>query len=606
MCSISGEINWRKEILCSGEMAAVMARRGPDDSGNVILPCGVFQHNRLAVMDPENGRQPMTVTHRGRQYTIVYNGELYNARELRTVLRTLGFVPKTNCDTEIVLLGYIALGEACVEAFNGIFAFCIYDEAKQQVYFARDRLGVKPFFYANVRGSFLFASEIKGLLASGKVSADLDRQGLWQLLFLAPAKLPGSGIFKDVRELLPGQCGVFDRDGMRLWQYWHLPAEELRVGADEAAEAVRTLLTDAIRRQLRSDVPLATLLSGGLDSTIVTAVAAEYCREQGTVLDTYSFEYEGNRENFHSTLFQPQGDDAFATYAADYLGTRHTVLTAPTDAVAACLYDAALARDMPGQADIDSSLVWFCRQIKNRHTVVLSGECADEIFGGYPWFYRPEMLYSDFFPWIHDPMLRASVFDETLVHSQQGYAFISQCYRDSIASCPSLPSDSSSMATARAATWLSVNYFMASLLERKDRMSMYSGVEVRVPFADHRILEYVYNVPWEIKYDKGVEKALLRRAMSALLPPRVLTRKKSPYPKTHNPLYTQMVTDLLKSRLDQNGFLRQALRREKLETLLAGENTTWFGQLMGTPQLIAWLIQLDYWFEQYHVNYTDN
>ena len=605
MCSISGEINWTREIQCSGAMGDVMYRRGPDGSGKALLPCGVFQHNRLAVMDPENGAQPMERLHNGKRYTIVYNGEIYNMPELRATLRSLGLQAQTNCDTETVLLCYIAFGERCVDALNGIFAFCIYDEAKQQIFFARDRLGVKPFFYSQSMGSFLFASEIKGLLAGGKVSPLLDRQGLWQLLFLAPAKIPGSGVFKDIRELLPGQCGVFDRNGLRLWRYWRLEASEYRGSAESAAQTVRELLTDAIERQLSSDVPLATLLSGGLDSTIVTAVAAHYLRQRDRMLDTYSFEYEGNRENFHSTLFQPQGDDAFAVYAAEYLGTEHTVLTESTENVAKYLYDAVSARDMPGQADIDSSLVWYCEQIKKRHTVVLSGECADEIFGGYPWFYRPEMLYSDFFPWIHEPMLRAQLFDEGVAHSQQGYEFISQCYKDSIASCPLSPSDSSSMRTSRAATWLSVNYFMASLLERKDRMSMYSGVEVRVPFADHRVLEFVYNVPWEIKFEKDVEKALLRRAMSDILPPRILTRKKSPYPKTHNPRYTELVTDMLKSRLDRNGFLKSALRTDKLNALLSGENTTWFGQLMGTPQLIAWLIQLDYWFEKYNVEYTD-
>jgi asparagine synthase (glutamine-hydrolysing) len=345
-------------------------------------------------------------------------------------------------------------------------------------------------------------------------------------------------------------------------------------------------------------------LSGGLDSTVVTAVASRRYKKLDRTLDTYSFEYEGNRENFHSTLFQPQGDDAFAVYAAKSLGTNHTVLTQPTEIVAQYLTDAVDARDMPGQADIDSSLVWFCRQIKQRHTVVLSGECADEIFGGYPWFYRSEMLYSNFFPWIHKPMLRAGLFDEDVAKPTQGYEYLSQVYRDSISSCPICPEDDDPMRTSRAATWLSVNYFMSALLERKDRMSMYSAVEVRVPFADHRILEFVYNVPWDIKFENGIEKALLRNAMADITPPKILTRKKSPYPKTHNPKYMSLVTDMLKSRLDRKGFLYSTLNRTSLEQLLSGENATWFGQLMGTPQLIAWLIQLDYWFEKYDVNFT--
>ena len=606
MCSINGWINFRDPGAVRGEEVAAagarLARRGPDASGAFFAPGVGLYHNRLAVMDPKGGAQPMRAHYRGQWYTIVYNGEIYNSGELRLDLAAKGAVFQSDCDTETVLWSYILYGEDCPKYLNGIFAFAVYDPREEKVFFARDRLGVKPLFYYRSGANFYFASEIKALFTHKEITPAIDREGLWQLFYLTPVTLPGSGVFQGVRELLPAHAARVTRKGFEEWCYWQLTARECRDDAATAVATVRELFCDAVKRQLSSDVPLAVLLSGGLDSSAITAVAAEHIHGSGGQLSTYSFEYEGNKENFHATLFQPQGDDAFAADLAAALGTDHTVLTAPTDEVANALTDATLARDLPGQADIDSSLLYFCREIKKRHTVLLSGECSDEIFGGYPWFYRPEMLHRDFFPWLHDPTTRIGLFDDSITHAAQGLAYLREVCRRSCEECPVLDGECDADRTARIATFLSTRYFMANLLSRKDRMSMYSAVEVRVPFADHRILEYVFNVPWAIKYGNGVEKSLLRHAMQGYLPDRVLWRKKSPYPKTHNPAYEKRVRQMLSERLSQKGgFLSEYVNRRRLQELLDGENGTWFGQLMGRPQLIAWLCQLDDWFRMYDV-----
>lgn len=608
MCSICGIVDYKNKEKASAELACrmgrTMAHRGPDQTDQCHMEYAAFHHNRLAVIDPEHGLQPMTVQHNGHTYTIVYNGELYNTPELTKELQYGGVQLQTACDTEVVLYAYILFGEDCPKLLNGIFAFCIYDENRRQVFLARDRFGVKPLFYTLDDTSLLFASEVKALLAHPHVKHEVDAEGLWQLLFLSPVTVNGSGVFKNIKEVLPAHCGTFSAEGLKLRAYWQLEAQELQVTAEEAAAQTGELLRDAIRRQMVSDVPLCTFLSGGLDSSVITAVAAEYYKERGWELATYSFEYEGNKQNFHSSLFQPQGDDEFAVYLADYLGTKHTVLTAPTDCVAGYLPDAAYFRDFPGQADIDSSLLYFCRKVKQAHTVAVSGECSDEIFGGYPWFYRPEMLYKDFFPWIHNPFVRAELFDDSFAKRKQGYDYCSGIYRGSIAECAVLDTDSDTMKTSRIATWLSVHYFMTSLLERKDRMSMARGLEVRVPFADHRLLEYVYNVPWEIKFENNVEKALLRNAMAAYLPDKILNRKKSPYPKTHNPKYEALTLGMLRERMQKAGVLKEYLCKERLDELLEKEPSTWFGQLMSRPQLLAWLVQFDCWAERYRVNFV--
>ena len=605
MCSICGMIDYLKkpseEIV--RRMGLTMKSRGPDATEDFCDDTVSLHHNRLSVMDPKNGRQPMTAFFKGREYVIVYNGEIYNSPELRKELEPYGAVFTTNCDTETVLWSYIIFGNECPKKLNGIFAFAVYDMHDRKVFFARDRLGVKPFFYTEADGAFMFASEIKALLQNPKVSRKVDMMGLWQLVFLSPVTLSGSGVFRDIKELKPAECAELSKNGLKVWKYWELEAKPWSGDARLAANEVGELITDAVRRQTVSDVPLCTFLSGGLDSSVLTALAAEIYRKKGKTLATYSFEYEGNRENFKQSLFQPQGDDEFAKYLAKWLMTDHTVLVAPNSEVADCLLPATDARDFPGQADIDSSLLLFCKMVKENHTVAISGECSDEIFGGYPWFYRPEMLYRDFFPWIHDPMGRAGIFREDFVKPKEGFGVLSDEYRKIINGCPTLPWDSDSMRTSRIATCLSVGYFMTSLLERKDRMSMYSGVEVRVPFADHRILEYVYNVPWEIKFEKGVEKALLRRSMTKYLPDKILWRKKSPYPKTHSPQYRERVTAMLRDRLDKKGILAEVIDRSVLESVLSGEDKTWFGQLMSTPQLIAWLIQFDYWVEKYNVDF---
>ena len=603
MCSICGEVDFispsdtRYDTV--NKMNTVMKHRGPDDSDIFSDENVCLGHNRLSVMDIENGHQPMSVMYGNKKYTIVYNGEIYNCDEIKKDIKKRGIELKTNCDTEVVLYSYIIYGEDCPKYLNGIFAFCVYDG--ESVFLARDRFGVKPLYYSIKGSTLVFASEIKAMLENPLISSNVDKHGLWEILYLSPNFVSGKSVFRDILELSPAQCMIFDKNGAKKWKYWEIKAQPYFKDRDYAVEKTRYLMRDAIRRQMVSDVPLCVLLSGGLDSSVVSSIGQEYCKENGTTLDTYSFEYEGNKEAFKNSLFQPEKDDDFALYVADYLGTNHTVLTCPTDILANELITATGYRDLPGQADIDSSLLYFCNEIKKRHTVGLSGECSDEIFGGYPWFYRPEMLYSDFFPWIHSPRLRPSLFKDSISNSEDGYEYIRSIYKKSLEECPVLDSDTAEMKTARRASYLSVNYFMTSLLQRKDRMSMASGVEVRVPFADHRIYEFVFNVPWEYKFENGVEKSLLRNSMVGYLPDKILWRKKSPYPKTHNPEYTSAVVKMLDSKLKKGSYLNEALDRSKLDEILS-KGGTWFGQLMSAPQLMAWLIQFDFWLEKYKIN----
>lgn len=606
MCSICGFVDYHKRIDDTqnllNKMNKTLAHRGVDGSGCFTFAHGGFCHNRLSVMDIEKGAQPMSINYGGHTYTICYNGEIYNCEDLRKKLEKKGAHFHTTCDTEVLLYSYIFFGKKCVEHLNGIFAFAIYDEQADEVFFARDRFGVKPLYYTRIGTALYFASEIKALLEIG-AKPIIDKKGLWQLLFLSPITLEGESVFKNIYQVKPAHCGTFSRKGLYLYRYFSLTPERLDITPSEAANKVRELLCDTVAKQVISDVPLCTFLSGGLDSSVLTALARDEFTKRGRILSTYSFEYEDNKENFVSSLFQPKSDDDFALYLADYLGTDHTVLTVPTHTLCDLLTDATYYRDLPGQADIDSSLLYFCGQVKREHTVALSGECSDEIFGGYPWFYRPEMLDADFFPFVHDPFARVRLFNKDFAQADEGYRYLSGIYRADVDSVQTLESDSPATRVARRATHLSTKYFMTNLLERKDRMSMAHSLEVRVPFADHRLAQFVYNVPWEIKFENGVEKALLRNAMYESLPEKILWRKKSPYPKTHNPKYEQLVLSRLEKTLTGDSPLGKILDFSVYSALRQKENITWFGQLMQKPQLIAWLIQFDFFLKHYNCEF---
>ena len=613
MSSICGIIhNDIKEGSFSGAvpiemMSATMAHRGMDQSGSYNISSASLASNRLTICG-ESGMQPMTVAVNGFNYTIVYNGELYNAEELRGELEQRGHVFISRCDTEVALRSYIEWGPDCPSLFNGMFAFAVLDEKLNQLYLARDRFGIKPLYYTINAGRLMFASEVKALLAHPDVKPRVNRMGLWQLVFLSPVTLIGSTVFRDIYALEPACHAVWRNGKLSKRTYWELEAMPFEADEEEAAGAVCELLTDAIHRQLATDAPLCCLLSGGLDSSIVSSVVAKQYEKAGIgkKLHTFSFEYENNMEFFKQTLFQPQSDDEYAAWLARELGTHHHILTITPKEIADALPHATSLRDFPGQADIDSSLLLYCQLVKQTHAIAMTGEGADEIFGGYPWYYRKEMMEKPFFPWIHSPFVRSSLFRKGFINAGDAYSSLCDVYKEDLAKCPMLDDDSPEMKQSRQATWLTSRYFMASLLERKDRMSMGAGLEARMPFSDHRLLEYVYNVPWEMKRRYDTEKYLLREAMGDFLPDRIKNRKKSPYPKVHNPEYERIVKERLDIILsDKSSFLSDVIDKAALDERLNGPDATWFGQLMGRPQLIAWLLQFEHWMKEYNVELVD-
>ena len=615
MCGITGWIDWQSDLTTQGkvldDMVATLAARGPDAAGTYLSRQAAIGHRRLSVVDLEGGRQPMIRYQGDKRYVITYNGELYNTPELRRELETRGYAFTTSSDTEVLLTSYIEWGEACVHRLNGIFAFGIWDEAKQSLFLARDRLGVKPLFYAERNGCLLFASELKALLANPRIQPEIDAEGLAEVFMIGPARTPGHGVFRNVNELKPGYSLLFERSGKRVRQYWKLESMPHTDDFLQTIAKVRELLEDAAKRQLVSDVPLCTLLSGGLDSSTLTAFAALAYKEEGKEnLHTYSVDYVDNDLYFKANSFQPNADAPWVKRVSDYYGTTHHKIEIDNAELAKTLVPATLSRDLPGMADVDTSLYLFCREIKKGATVALSGECADEIFGGYPWFRRPEMIYADAFPWSNMLNFRCEWLSAEIRQKIKPVEYAMQRYQDALAEVPVLPGEEPVAKRMREIFYLSLTRFMPTLLDRKDRMSMAFGLEVRVPFCDHRIVEYVWNVPWDMKNYQNREKGLLRHAVSDVLPDDVVWRLKSPYPKTHNPAYLTTVRDWAMRLLsDSTSPLAPLLDVGRIKELAASatasSNIPWFGQLMSGPQLFAYLVQLDTWLRQYKVKIVE-
>lgn len=607
MCGIAGWIerdaDMSMRIKLLNNMSQTLEKRGPDENGIYINKNTALIHRRLVVIDRENGKQPMSVTHKGKTYTIVYNGELYNTEALREELRADGFRFRGHSDTEVVLKMYIKYGSRCADKLNGIFAFAVFNSSDRSIFLCRDKIGVKPLFYYEYKGGLIFGSEIKALLASTIVKPKIDEQGLNEIFFLGPARTPSCGVFKGVHELNPGECAIYKNGILCREQYYRIEAKEHTDSENDTIEKTRSLLTDAIRRQLVSDVPLCFFLSGGLDSSIIVKTASEYYKERKLgKINTYSVEYRDNEKFFKKSRFQPNADYEYISMMADNADTRHREVILDNKALVDALYDSVEARDLPGYVDVDSSLLLFCKEIKQNYTVALSGECADELFGGYPWYHDKSILFDDCFPWSKSQDVRRFILKDGIL--KNGEEYVRQRYLDTINLAPKLKCDSETDRRMREMFFLNFYWFMQCLLERKDRCSMFSGLEVRVPFCDYRLVEYAYNMPWSLKAYGNREKGIVRKAFEDILPKEICWRKKSPYPKTHNPVYFDECVKRVKLILEKKNQLTEILNKKSIERIIETPDaitTPWYGQLMQAPQILAYIIELDCWFEKYNV-----
>ncbi|WP_329068106.1 asparagine synthase (glutamine-hydrolyzing) [Streptomyces sp. NBC_01429] len=546
MCGITGWVSFDRDLRSASHtldaMTETMSCRGPDDRGTWTDGPVALGHRRLAVIDLPGGRQPMTLDTPEGTLALVYSGETYNFTELRSELTGRGHRFRTDSDTEVVLRGYLEWGEALPERLNGMYAFAIWDGRHRKLVMVRDRMGIKPFSYYRTADGVLFGSEPKAILANPLARARVRLDGLRELF--AFVKTPGHGVWDGMHEVEPGTVVTVDRDGLRRRVYWSL---ETRAHPDDRATSiahVRTLLDDIVRRQLVADVPRCTLLSGGLDSSAMTALAARQLAGTGETVRSFSVDFVGRTEHFVADDFRATTDTPFVHDVVRASGTEHQDILLDSLALADPEVRRRMitARDLPmGLGDMDSSLFLLFKAVREHSTVALSGESADEIFGGYFQFFDEAARKADTFPWLvhFDEHFGddVGVLHPELRRRMDLPAFRRDSYAAAVAGIGRLSGESDFEYGMRKICHLHLTRFVQVLLDRKDRASMAVGLEVRVPFCDHRLVEYVYNAPWSVKSFDGREKSLLREATADVLPQSVYDREKSPYPSTQDPRY---------------------------------------------------------------------
>lgn len=614
MCGIAGFYNPKatytreqgKWMEVLNKMNFSQKHRGPDGNGIYLKDCCGFAHVRLSVIDLTTGQQPMVRTREGRTCAITYNGEVYNMPQLKKELLTSGEQFETSSDTEVILAGYMEEGIKFINKLNGIFSFALWDEALNRFFLCRDRIGVKPLFYAWAEDTLIFSSELKALFEYPGFEPEINTESLCEIFALGPAKTPGKGVFCNVHELLPGHYMTYDNSGFQKVEYWKLISEPHIDTFEETVEKTSELVYDAVRLQMLSDTPISTFLSGGVDSSLVTAICASELAKEGKVLNTFSFDFEGNDQYFQSNEFQPSRDRPFVDKMVEFSKTNHRYLECDNSELADYLYEAVDARDLPCMADVESSMLYFCKKVTPYNKVTLTGECADEIFGGYPWFHKKEAFETAAFPWSNNMAPRKELLSDDLIQNLPMEEYANSAYEATIAEVPKLHGESPEEARRREISYLNLRWFMVTLMDRMDRTSMKVGLEARVPFADHRIVSYLWNVPWQMKSPDGIVKGLLRKAGEQYLPHDILYRKKSPYPKTYHPGYEAEIARRLREVLaNPNAPLRSIVDTKKVEHFLSMPSDygkPWYGQLMAGPQMLAYMLQVNYWMEKYHLS----
>ncbi|MET9730932.1 asparagine synthase (glutamine-hydrolyzing) [Streptomyces sp. NPDC006458] len=603
MCGVTGWLDWAADLRTQGstveKMTETLACRGPDAAGIRLTRHAALGHRRLSVIDLDGGAQPLEAD----RTVLTYNGELYNHTDLRRELEALGHTFRTRSDTEVVLRSHLQWGAEAPRRFNGIFAYALWDERAQELLLVRDHLGIKPLYWHAHATGVLFGSEPKSVLAHPEFRAELDAEGIAELFALPAAPTAGHGLFRGLREVRPGHLVRVRRSVTRETRYWQPVSRPHTDDPATTRRTVRELLADAVERQLMSDVPLCTLLSGGVDSSAITALAA-LAREragQGKV-SSFSVDFPGSADRAPDD-WRTGADAPFVRAAAEHIGTLHTTVVIPDDDLLDAREAVLRARDRPGWGEMDASLHLLFREVRRRSTVALSGEAADEVFGGYPYFHDPAARAADTFPWLHGRTTPAALLRPEVRAVVRPEEYTAEQYRGTLAQVPALPGESGTDRRMRELFHLALTRWLPPLLERVDRISMSVGLEVRVPFCDHRLVEYAWNVPWALKAPDGRPKGLLRDAVRDLLPTQVADRPKSGYPSTPAVRYTQVLTERARELLaDPAAPVFDLVDRETVRRALKE------GRPLPSPRTapnpvggLDHLVQVDEWLRAYRV-----
>ncbi|MDX6603089.1 MAG: hypothetical protein QOF13_2291 [Solirubrobacterales bacterium] len=608
MCGITGWVDFDADLTAERDtieaMTATMSLRGPDDGGVWLSPHAALGHRRLAVIDVEGGVQPMSAA--DGEVILTYSGEVYNYRELRRELEAAGQQFRTASDTEVVLRAYLEWGMDFLERLNGMYAFAIWDGRSEELLLVRDRLGIKPLFYYPLANGLLFGSEPKAILANPQATRKVDKQGICSVLM--PVRRLGFAPFQGLLELRGGHYLKLSRSGTSLQRYWELEARPHEDDLPTTVARVRELLEDIVPRQLISDVPLCMLLSGGLDSSALVALGKQV-EGKGESLRTFAIDFDAETFTGSPMELHSSRDSPFADEVARHVGVNHQSISLDTEALlsADVRHSVLVAQDSPVHAaDTDISLYLLSRAIREHSTVAVSGEAADEVFGGYPWIHDEAVLAMPLFPWMAAALKAepeaAGEMGSDVMQRLGVFEYMFEQYNESLAEVPHLDGEDPKEHRMREVMHQHLMRFLPFLLDRKDRMSMATGLEVRVPYCDHRLVEYVFNIPWSMKTFDGREKSVLREATKDLLPSSVVERTKSGFPLTQDPRYDERLrAEMARIADDPDDPIREVFGDDVSPA--AEEDSNGFsymrrGRLEG-------IVRLSEWFKEYDVEFVD-
>ena len=550
----------------------------------------IDHHVSLMQVSNEISNKVMNYQH----YYIVFDGKCFNVDEIKEHLIQKG-INNFNNDLEIILILYSLYKEKCLDYMHGHFSFVIYDKNEQSLFLVRDRLGVKPLFYTFVDKILVFASEIKTLLTYPLIQTIIDESNIHQMAYLGPGRIEGETYFNNIFELKPGEAAIYKKNHFIRQSYYELKSKLHIDNYEDTLLNIRNIVTESIESQLKDLDDFGCFLSGGLDSSVIVAVASNYLKNQNKRLKTYSLEFKDNDTNFKPSFYQPSLDASYIQLMINKYDLDHKVITLTNDDLLESLYTAVDARDLPGMGDIDSSLLCFCKKVKEEVDVVFSGECSDEIFGGYPWFKEKY----DTFPWNKNIELKNLLLNDEYQSEYKKY--IDYLYDEVLLNTHINEFDFENDIQYKQMLQMNIHYFMQTLIDRNDRMSSAVGLDVRVPFCDINIFNYVYSIPKCFKTVNPLEKGILRDAFKDILPIEIIERKKCPFPKTYDPAYLECLRNEL-YQLNNNSPLWKIYNRELvLKYLNVENNEPWYGQLMTIPQTIAYFLQMNYWLKKYKI-----
>ncbi len=586
-------------------MSQALIHRGPDEQSFFYFPQGAFNQNfLLAGYIPNTFRhemQPVTLHYKDNSYTLLFDGFISNPEEIAMDLEVHQFHTEKISLEELLLFSFLQHGTDFIKYLRGAFALAVFDQNQKTLYLFRDALGLRPLFYCHKANTLIFASEIKGIFQYPGIEPTLTLEGLTELLALGPARKPGSGIFDGIFEVKPGHFLTFGKDIFLEEAYHHFEIKEHKDSYEDTMDNITYLLNQSFDSLKTSVIPASCLLSGGLDSSIVTSKLA---KTQSATLATYSLEFDNSRQFFKANAFQPSLDAPYVEEMVTYLGTKHTVYNCNNKNQFDYLKKSVAAHDLPAMADVDSSYMYFCEKVGAQHKIIFTGECADEIFCGYPWYHNHQDI-SATFPWTKDITPRLCFLNDEIVSRLSIEKCVQKAYQDT---CREIEHDekfTSNESLHRQTFYLTIRYFMQTLINRGDRAAAINSMDARMPFAHQELTEYLFNVPFTMQAKNDERKHLLREYAKPLLPEEIRLRKKSPYPKTYDPGYEAMVNNEFLNELRKADCpLHAIIDKEKAENFcrqVKDLGRPWYGQLMAGPQLVAYYLQILYWMELYHI-----